>query len=235
MKRILVTDDDPTIVLIARRLLEEDGFVVDVAETSSAAQKLATARDYDGMVLDLALPDGNGIGLIEVLRKSGKHTPVLVLTGSGDTETTVRALDAGADAYVTKPINPEEFKARVRALIRRQSGSGAERLTIGNTELNRLTRTLLVADVEVKITPRQLALLEILMLQAGTVVKREALHESVHELRTDPGTNVLDVNVSRLRQRLRAAGSTMDITARRGVGFVAKQGSGETGKQGNGE
>jgi DNA-binding response OmpR family regulator len=177
VKRILLTDDDPTIVLIARRLLEEDGFLVDVAETSSATQRLATDRDYDGLVLDLALPDGNGIGLIESLRKSGKHTPVLVLTGSQDTETTVRALDAGADAYVTKPINPEEFKARVRALIRRQSASSAERLTVGNTELNRLTRTLLVGGVEVKITPRQLALLDILMLHQGTVVKREALHE----------------------------------------------------------
>jgi two-component system OmpR family response regulator len=225
MKRILVTDDDPTIVLVVRRLLEEDGFVVDVADTSAAAHKLATTRTYDGLVLDLALPDGNGIGLIETLRRSGRHTPVLVLTGSQDTETTVRALDAGADAYVTKPIVADEFKARVRALIRRQSGGSAERITIGNTELNRLSRTLLVGGAEVKITPRQLALLEHLMLHEGTVVKREVLHASVHELRADPGTNVLDVNVSRLRQKLRAAGSTMEIKSKRNVGFAAEQGT----------
>lgn len=218
--RVLVTDDDPTITLLVRRLLEEDGHAVDVTDSSESARTLAMVTDYDALVLDLVLPDGHGIPLIQRLRREGMHKPILVLTGTTDSETTVRALDAGADDYVTKPIDFEEFKARVRALLRRGGAQRTEQLTVGNTVLNRLSRNLLVDGQAVKLTPRQLALLEHLMLRAGEVVTRTQLLDKVHDMAFDPGTNVIDVNVSRLRKTLEAAGSNVDISARRGIGFV---------------
>ncbi len=218
--RILIVDDDRVLTLLARRLLEEGGFAVDVADTRDAAQMLAMVHDYDGIVLDLGLPDGNGMILIQEIRRRGKATPILVLTGAMDTDTAVRALDTGADDYQTKPIVPEEFKARVRALVRRGGARRTEQLVVGNVVLNRLTRAVLVNGIEMKVTPRELAMLEHLLLRPGEVVTRSQLLEKVFDLNFDPGTNVVDVNVSRLRRKLDAAEANVSIEARRGLGFV---------------
>lgn len=218
--RILIVEDDSTLTLIERRLLEEEGFAVDVADTRESGRVLAMVEEYDGIVLDLGLPDGNGIPLIQTLRREGRTMPILVVTGDTETDTTVRALDAGADDYVTKPIIFDEFKARMRALVRRGGATRTEQLTAGNVTLNRLTRAVLVDGRAVKVTPRELALLEHLMLRAGEVVTRTQLLQKVLDLSFDPGTNVIDVNVSRLRKKLTDAGATAHIDARRGIGFV---------------
>jgi DNA-binding response OmpR family regulator len=221
-------DDDPTIRVLVKHLLEEDGFAVDTAETGESGRVLAMVNDYDAIVLDLVLPDGNGIPLVQALRRAKRDTPVIVLTGTTGKEATVMALDAGADDYVNKPIDFDEFKARVRALVRRGGAKRTEQLTVGNLVLNRLTRVALVAGVPLHLTPRELSMLEHFLLNAGAVVSRTSLLEKVMDMSFDPGTNVVDVNVTRLRKKLAGAGATVSITSRRGIGFVLGAASDET-------
>ena len=218
--RALVVDDDPTLTLLVRRLLEEDGYAVDTAGTAEDGRMLAMVNEYDAIVLDLTLPDGNGIQIIQGLRRDGRKTPIIVLTGNKDADVTVRALDAGADDYLTKPINFGEFKARIRALVRRGGAQRTESLTVGNVVLNRLTRDVLVAGAPLSVTPKELALLEHFLMRPSEVVTRSELLEKVWDMTFDPGSNVVDVNVARLRKKLESAAANVSIVARRGLGFV---------------
>ncbi|HET7631766.1 MAG TPA: response regulator transcription factor [Gemmatimonadaceae bacterium] len=222
--RILVVDDDSTMTLLVRKLLEEEGYAVDTAVDGESARLLALVNDYDAVVLDLMLPDGNSIPMIRELRTKGKDTPVVVLTGTTDKAVTVQALDAGADDYLTKPIVFDEFKARMRALVRRGGARRTEQITVGNVVLNRLTREVLVNGTPIRVTPRELSLLEHLLIHTGEVVARTELLERVFDLNFDPGTNVVDVTVGRLRRKLREARASVAIQARRGLGFVLAQG-----------
>jgi DNA-binding response OmpR family regulator len=218
--RALIVDDDPTIRLLVKHLLEEQGFAVDEAATGESGRVLAMVNDYDAIVLDLVLPDGNGIPLVQALRLKSRDTPVIVLTGNTDKSAVVMALDAGADDYLTKPIDFDVFKARIRALVRRGGAKRTEQLSVGNLVLNRLTRMALVDGRPLHLSPRELATLEHFLLHAGEVVARTALLEKVMDMSFDPGTNVVDVNVTRLRKKLAGAGATVAITSRRGIGFV---------------
>jgi DNA-binding response OmpR family regulator len=203
-----------------RTLLEEQGFAVDTAESGEAGRVLAMVNDYDAIVLDLVLPDGNGIPLVQALRRKSMDTPVIVLTGNTDKSAVVMALDAGADDYLTKPIDFDVFKARIRALVRRGGARRTEQLSVGNLVLNRLTRTVLVAGAPLHLSPRELSILEHFLLHTGEVVARTELLEKVMDMTFDPGTNVVDVNVTRLRKKLAGAGATATIASRRGIGFV---------------
>jgi two-component system, OmpR family, response regulator len=218
--RALVVDDDVTLTILVRRLLEEDGYAVDVASKAEEGRTLAMVNDYDAIILDLQLPDGNGIPVLQHLRREGKKTPVVVLTGTKDAESTIRALDAGADDYITKPVNFGEFKARIRALVRRGGAQRTESLTVGNVVLNRLSRDVLVEGQPLSVTPRELALLEHFMMRPGEVCTRTELLEKVWDMNFDPGSNVVDVNVARLRKKLEKAKATVEITAKRGLGFT---------------
>jgi DNA-binding response OmpR family regulator len=218
--RALVVDDDATLTTLVRRLLEEDGYAVDVAGNAADGRTLAMVNDYDAIVLDLILPDGNGIPVLQSLRRDGKKTPIVVLTGTKDADVTVRALDAGADDYITKPINFGEFKARIRALVRRGGAQRTEQLTVGNVVLNRLSRDVLVDGRALSVTPRELALLEHFLMRPGEVVTRTELLEKVWDMNFDPGSNVVDVNVARLRKKLEGVKASISIVAKRGLGFV---------------
>jgi DNA-binding response OmpR family regulator len=223
--KALVIEDDAAVAAAISRTLERGGTLVDVAATANEGQTLALVGNYDAIVLDLGLPDKNGMMVIQALRRDGADTPILVLTGSGDSETTVRALDAGADEYLTKPFKPEEFNARIRALVRRGGANRSESLTLSNLVLNRLTRQLLVDGTEMRLTAKEFLLLEQLILHADEVVSRSALLEKVWDTNFDPGTNVVDVGVSRVRKKLRAAGADVHIESRRGMGFLLAEGT----------
>lgn len=218
--RVLIVDDDRSVTLLVRRLLEEEGYSIETASTLEAARMEVMVNDYDAVILDLGLPDGNGVALILLMRREGRSTPILVLTSSSDSSTTVRALDAGADDFVTKPIAFEPFKARVRALVRRGGAQRTEQVVVGNLVLNRLSHSILVDGATLELTPREFALMEHLLMRAGEVVTRTQLMEKVLDLNFDPGTNVIDVNVSRLRRKLSAASATATIVSRRGIGYV---------------
>src|SRR3954471_21985977 len=176
--RLLVVDDDRSILKLVARVLQDDGYAVDLASTGEEARTLALVNEYDGIILDLQLGDRHGFEILQELRRSGRRTPVLLYSGRSDSESIVRGLDAGADDYVVKPISNEELRARVRNLVRRgeRSGRVAEQVSVGNLTLNRLTRRVTAGGNSVEVTSMELKLLEHLMLKAGDVVTRGELH-----------------------------------------------------------
>ena len=218
--RALVVEDDESVAKLLQRILSEEGFAVDTVGSGNEGSTLAMVNPYDAIVLDLGLPDRNGVTIVQYLRKEGRTVPILILTGAADTETMVRALDAGADDYVTKPVDVQQLKARMRALVRRGGAQRTEELTFGNLLLNRLSRQVLVDGREMRLTPKEFTLLEQLLLNAGIVVTRSELLEKVWDMHFDPATNVVDVNVTRVRRKLDEMGASVAIVARRGVGFV---------------
>ena len=218
--RALLVEDDQTMALLIKQVLEQEGFAVDHVATGNEAQTLAFVNEYDAIVLDLGLPDRNGLSVLQALRKEGRTTPVIVLTASTDSTSTVRALDTGADDYLTKPIVIEEFRARMRALVRRGGAKRTEQVTCGNVTLNRLTRQVYVDSKECMLTAKEFQLLEHFLLHHGQVVTRAELLEKVWDMHFDPGSNVVDVHVARLRKKLQQAAADVRIAARRGMGFV---------------
>lgn len=218
--RALLVEDDASFALLARHVLEQEGFAVDEASNGGDGLSLALVNEYDCVLLDLGLPDQHGITIIQALRREGRTTPVMVLTGTVEGQTSVRALDAGADDYVTKPVVIDQLRARIRALVRRGGAQRTETLALGNLVLNRLSRQVLVNGAEVRLTAKELPLLEHLLLRADQVVTRTELLERVWDMHFDPGSNVVDVNVTRIRKKLADAGAAVRIVARRGMGFV---------------
>jgi two-component system OmpR family response regulator len=218
--KLLVVEDDRMLSELIRRALIEDGFVVDVASDGEQAEALAFVDDYDGIVLDLVLPKKSGLELLQQLRREGRSTPTLILTGRRATQDIVRGLDVGADDYLTKPFDLDELKARVRALVRRSGGRRTERVIMGGLVLDRHRRQVTVDGRTLRMTPKEFALLEHLMVRADEVVPRSELLEKVWDFQFDPGSNVVDVHVGRLRAKLRAANAPARLETVRGIGFV---------------
>lgn len=221
--RLLVIEDTPDIAALLRIALEEEGYAVDSADNATEGIMLAQVNEYDGMVLDVMLPDGNGLDIARKLRNEGRTTPILMLTAQGQKSDIVRGLDAGADDYLVKPFSIDELKARLRALVRRGGAVRTEALSCGNVVLNRLTRQLLVSGRKLSLTQKELALLEMLLLTPGQPVTRTQVLEHVWERDRDPDSNVIDVLVARLRAKLRDAEANAKISTARGFGFVIEE------------
>jgi len=219
--KLLVVEDDRMLSELIRRALLEDGFGVDVACDGEQAEAVAFVNDYDGIVLDLVLPGKSGLQLLQQLRREGRMTPILILTGRRAKQDVVRGLDIGADDYLTKPFDLDELKARVRALVRRGGGlRRSEHVAIGGVLLDRRKRQATVDGLHLRMTPKEFALLEYLMMKADEVVPRTELLEKVWDFHFDPGSNVVDVHVARLRAKLRLANAAVSLATVRGVGFV---------------
>jgi len=217
--RILVVEDDRGMAKLVRLLLTEDGYAVDVTESGEEGLLLARVYPYDAVILDLGLPDRAGLAVLRALRGEGSRLPILILTARAGTEEVVNSLDAGADDYLVKPFANAELKARVRALVRRGGAVRSEQLACGALVINRLTRRALVAGTPLDLTAREFALLEHLALRAGEVVTRSELLEKVWDMHFDPGTNVVDALVLRLRRKLSAAGGSPRVATIRGAGY----------------
>ena len=206
---------------LLRRALVEVGYVVDVASDGGQAEALAFVNDYDAIVLDLVLPGKSGLQLLQQLRREGRSTPTLILTSRRAKEDVVRGLDVGADDYLTKPFDLDELKARVRALVRRGGGARRnEQLAFAGIVLDRQRRQVTIEGQAQRMTPKEFALLEYLLARAEEVVTRTELLEKVWDLHWDPGSNVVDVHVARLRAKLRLANAGVHLDTVRGVGFV---------------
>ncbi len=218
--KLLVVDDDRMFAELVRRGMTEEGHTVDVARTLAEGRVTALVNDYDGVILDVMLPDGNGIQLAREIRSSGRTRPILRLTGNDSTEDVVRGLDNGADDYLTKPFEMTELKARMRALLRRGGGRRAEALSYGGVELDRMARRATAGGQRLDLTPKESNLLEYLLLHPEEVVTRTELLEKVWDLHFDPGSNVVDVHVARLRGKLRKAACAAQLVTMRGVGFM---------------
>jgi two-component system OmpR family response regulator len=219
--KLLVVEDDRMLLELIRRALTEDGFAVDVASDGEQAEPLAFMNDYDAVILDLVLPGKSGLQLLQQMRREGRTAPTLILTGRRAKQDVVRALDIGADDYLTKPFDLDELKARIRALVRRGGSQRSEpQLALGGVLLDRRRRQANVDGQPLRVTPKEFALLEYLMMRVDEVVPRSELLEKVWDFHFDPGSNVVDVHVARLRAKLRLANASLRLDTVRGIGFT---------------
>jgi two-component system OmpR family response regulator len=218
--RILVIEDDQRVADLMQQVLSGDGNDVDVARDAEGGRTMALANPYDAIVLDLELPDRNGLSVLQELRREGSTTPIVVATANDTPADIVRALDAGADDYLQKPIANEVLAARMRAAMRRGGARSMEKVHVGDLILNRVTHQVSCNGKPVNLTARQYSLLEFLAMRAGETVRRPMLLQHVWQLQFDPGSNVVDVHVAQLRKRLRESGSRVDIRTVRGEGYA---------------
>ena len=214
--RLLIVEDEPDLAATLRKALVEAGFAVDVVADGQAALWQAEAAQYDVIVLDLMIPVVDGWEVLRRLRASGNAAPVLVLTARDATADKVRALDWGADDYLTKPFTLAELLARIRALIRREAGSRTPILNVGDVQIETSARRVTRAGSEVELAPKEYALLEFLALHRGKLVTRSLLYEHLYDDREDTMSNLIDVYVSSIRRKL---GADL-IRTRRGAGYM---------------
>lgn len=212
--------DDSAVARFLQLALHAEGHVVDVVATPQDGLARAAAREYEIILLDLLLRDSQGMDLLVRLRRDGITTPILALGGKAGPAYVVRALDAGADEYVTRPVSPEEIAARVRALVRRASPAPPVVLTFENVAVNIVTHQAFVDGHQLRVTPKEFSLLQQFMRRVGEPITRTELLDKVWDMHFDPGSNVVDVHVSRLRGKLHQAGATVHIDAVRGTGFI---------------
>lgn len=221
--RVLVVEDDRTIADFVSRGLREAGFAVDQVGDGEAALAEAAADDYDVAIIDLMLPRLDGLSLIEALRRRGVRTPVLILSARHTVDDRVRGLQSGGDDYLTKPFAFAELLARVQALTRRGAGiAPATRFSVADLTMDVLTRTVQRQGRAIALRPREFALLELLLRNAGKVLSKTMILSHVWSYHFDPQTNVVDVLVCRLRERIDRPFDTKLIHTVRGVGYVLK-------------
>ena len=200
-------------------ILRDEGHSVEVADTVAEARRLSSTRAYDLLVVDVELPDGSGVDFIQAVRGEGQKMPIVILTGGGADETVVAGLDAGADDFLVKPIANAVLAARVRAALRRGGPLQVDELVFGTLSIHRSTRSARAAGFELDLTSQEFNLIEYLMQRSDGVVSRSELLEHVWGVGFDPGTNRVEVAVSRLRQKLAAAPGAPDIVSIRGAGY----------------
>lgn len=222
--RLLVVEDEHDIQNFLRNSLTEAGYQVDVAFDGKTAESLALENAYDILLVDLGLPDMDGINLILRLRQIGVTAPVLILSARRSVDDRVRGLEQGGDDYLTKPFALAELLARLRNLLKRNAPSGSEstRLRVLDLELDLLRREATRAGQLLQLTPQEFVLLEYLCRNAGRVVTRSMILDKVWGIRIHPDTNVVDVHIYRLRGKVDIKGLQPLIKTLRGVGYVLK-------------
>jgi len=227
--RILVVEDDREIAAFICAGLRQAGFATDCASDGEEGLHLALTEPYDAAVVDLMLPKRDGLSLIEDMRRQRRNTPVLILSARRTVDDRVKGLQAGGDDYLTKPFSFTELLARVQALLRRSTRLSSDtavveptRLAVADLSLDLLTREVARARQRIDLQPREFALLEYLMRNAGRVVSKTMILEHVWDYHFDPQTNVVDVLVSRLRGKIDRGWDDKYIQTIRGVGYVLK-------------
>lgn len=221
--KILVIEDDRTTADYLVKGLREAGHVVDHAADGKEGLFLAASEHYDAMIVDRMLPGRDGLSVLEVLRATGAQTPAIVLSALGSVDDRVKGLKAGADDYLTKPFAFAELLARLEALDRRSRAAGpATKLQTGDLEMDLLARTVRRGGKEVDLLPREFQLLEYMMRNEGHVVTRTMLLENVWDYHFDPQTNVIDVHIARLRQKIDKDQPVPLIHTVRGSGYVLR-------------
>jgi len=222
--RLLLVEDDVEIQGFLRRSLTEAGYQVEVAADGATAEQLAVEGAQDVLIVDLGLPDVDGISLILRLRRLGVSVPVLILSARRTVDDRVRGLEQGGDDYLTKPFALAELLARLRNLLRRhnQAGNEPSRLRVLDLELDLLRREATRGGEQLQLTPQEFVLLEFLCRNAGRVVTRSMILDQVWGMRIQPDTNVVDVHIYRLRGKVDTEGREPMIKTLRGVGYVLK-------------
>jgi DNA-binding response OmpR family regulator len=221
--RILIVEDEKKTASFIRKALQAEGFVVDMLHDGAEALAAIAQTPFDVVVLDVMLPGRDGLSVVRRLRERGIKTPVLLLTARGEVSEKVEGLNAGADDYLPKPFELEELVARVRALGRRGGDVKAVTLRVGDLTLNTVSREVKRGDSVIDLAPREYLLLEFLMRSTGRICGRMAIVEKVWDYDFDPGTNLVDVYIMRLREKIDSGCETKLLHTVRGVGYVLKE------------
>jgi len=223
--RLLLVEDNDRLSEFLEKGLADAGFAVDRAGTLVEAAASLDASRFDAVILDLGLPDGDGLSLLKTRRAGGDRTPVLILTAREGVSDRVGGLNAGADDYLAKPFAMEELVARVKALLRRPGAALGVQLTLGNICLDTIGPSFIVDGRPATLTRRELALMEILLRRPGKVISRGAIEEGLYSFNDEVGSNALEVLVSRLRKKLGSLGADVNLHTVRGVGYMVMDGA----------
>ena len=223
--RILVIEDDDKIQAFVSKGLRQDGHTVDTSATGNEGLALWEANRYDAVVLDIMLPEQNGLAILKHMRNTGDSTPVLILSAKSAVDDRVSGLECGADDYMSKPFSFSELAARIHAITRRTQtaqpkGKSATVLTVCDVNLDLLRRTVTRGDKKIDLQPREFALLELLMRNPNRPLTKTLILERIWDYSFDPQTNIVDVLVCRLRNKLDSGFDTKLIQTMRGVGYV---------------
>jgi two-component system OmpR family response regulator len=222
--RILLVEDDVKIASFITKGLKAAGYAVDHATDGEEGLHLALTEPYDTAIIDLMLPKRDGLSLIEKMRKEKIRTPVIILSAKGSVDDRVKGLQTGSDDYLPKPFAFSELLARVQALIRRASGlAEPTRLTVGDLSMDLLTREVTRGGRKLELQPLEFSLLEYLMRSKGRTVSKTMIMEHVWDYNFDPQTNVVEVRISRLRDKIDRGFDRKLLHTVRGVGYVLKE------------
>lgn len=219
--RILLVEDEQNLAYFVKKGLEEEFYTVDITEDGSEGLFLAASNEYDLIILDIMLPGLNGLELCKRLRAKGVRTPVMMLTAMDSVGSKVEGLESGADDYLTKPFAFSELLARVKALLRRASDSVNE-LSVEDLRIDLLARRIFRGDMEIALTPKEFSILEYLLRNKGRVLSRTQIIENVWGYNFDPNTNIVDVHIKSLREKVDAGSPKKLIHTVRGAGYVVK-------------
>ena len=222
--RIMLVEDDRPLAEALTTLLVAAGYAVDTVHDGASAEALGAVERFDLVILDLNLPEMDGLSVLRALRARSDAAAVMILTARGAPEDRVRGLNLGADDYLTKPFDVAEFEARVRSLLRRQAGLRASSLTLGDVTLDLISRRFFTPDGPIDLPARELALLELLFTRAGKVVSKDTIVQSLTSLDDSLSDNAIEQYISRLRRRLAPHGVTLRTA--RGIGYFIDKGPG---------
>lgn len=218
--RLLLVEDNLRLSQLTTSGLRTAGFTVDSCQTAGDAEAALSAVDYDATVIDLGLPDMDGMDLLKRIRAMRRDIPVMILTARDGLRDRVAGLDAGADDYLLKPFAMEELVARVRALLRRPAEAVPDQLRFRNLALDSNRREVTVGGAAASLTRREFDVLETLIRNAGRIVSKSTIDEKLHGFGDDVSANAVEALVSRLRKRLRSAGADLNIVTVRGIGYM---------------
>ncbi len=221
--RVLIVEDEKKMASFIRKALQAEGFAVDVLHEGGGVLAAASATNFDVIVLDIMLPGRDGLSILSQLRQNGIRTPVLLLTARGETSERVAGLNAGADDYLPKPFVLAELVARVRAVGRRSNAVQPVQLRLADLTLDTVTHVAKRGERLIELTPREYRLVEFLLRSSGRVCSRMAIVEKVWDYDFDPGSNLVDVYIMRLREKLDGNEPLKLLHTVRGVGYVMKE------------
>lgn len=223
--RILVVEDDKKTGAFIAKALKADGFVVDLLRNGDDALAAIRTTPFDAIVLDIMLIGRDGLSVLKQMRSDGNQTPVLLLSARGEINERVEGLNAGAEDYLSKPFALEELTARVRALVRRSGDVKSPILRVGDLTLDTISRTAERGGRRIELTAREYRLIEFLMRSTGRVCSRMLIIEKVWDYHFDPGSNLVDVYVGKLREKIDSESSVKLLHSVRGQGYVMREGS----------
>lgn len=217
--KILLVEDEEEIGGLIKDGLEKEEFSIDYCKDGDSGMEHAMAHSYDAIVLDVMLPGKSGLEILKMVRASQNNVPIIIITARGETEDRIQGLDLGADDYLPKPFFVEELIARLRAIWRRSSETGMSVLNVGTLSANLMTREVIRSGQQIEMTPKEFSLLAFLMRAPGRVLTRTQILEQVWGYHFDPGTNLVDVYIRRLRSKIDFEGEIPLIETLRGVGY----------------